>query len=99
MIFTSERANHQRWNPKISWGGRATAVEATAKHDGANRSFGVDLTWRTWRVDLAGQLPSAALELPNLRRGCSIGAEGGREGWCWSSSLGKKHSGFRGWST
>lgn len=55
----------------------AITVEATAKHDGANRSFGVDLTWRTWRVDLAGQLPSAALELPNLRRGCSIGAEGG----------------------
>lgn len=43
------RATHRRWNPKISWEG-ATAAEATAEHDLANRSFGVDLTWRTWRV-------------------------------------------------
>lgn len=73
MISSGETGGRRLGSPKISWSG-ATAVEANCKgytttgHEGASRHFGVDLTWRTWRDVLADELPSAALELPNLRR-------------------------------
>lgn len=83
-------------SPKISWEGAPLPSKQTAKHDRANRSFGVVQTWRDLAGDLAGQPALGGARAAKLETGIgSIGAAPGRESWVgrarWADT-----AGFRG---